>query len=226
MQSKNTKCNCGSGNLYKRCCMINPKPNYKKSEIKLPKLISSLKDLPKVMDYPNKVFDEKYLPKKDILYVSNLNNIPIDIKKTVEFIVTKFPPSDSECIRYSQFISSSIEGVKVEIGLYNFDEIQNNFGKDLPNNNGWHKIGYSNFETSFYVEDGKVWGIHCWNSYKNIHFDCLRDLRIRKRLPNQWVRYKLIDSLKFDFDTSKTKEKTISMIKDDLIRRRMYRLVG
>lgn len=224
MQSKNSKCNCNSGKIYKRCCMKNPNSNYPKLINSKDKISENLKKSMKIIDYPTKVFSNKIEPKKDITYVSYLKNIPIKIKDKVADLVLKFPPNDSECIRYSQFISSSIDDVKVEIGLYNFEELQNSFKSKIPNENGWFEMELiRGFKTSLYIENGVVWGIHCWNSYKNIHFDCLRDLRIKKRLPNQWIRYKIIDSINFNFDSVDTKINILNKLKNDIKMGRLLR---
>lgn len=111
----------------------------------------------------------------------------------------EFPPYPSECIAYSQYVSSSIEDVKVEIGLFKTNGVAKEFPIDNPQRNKWYDYNNGIFDTITYVDDnGDLWGIHCWNSYKGYHFDCIRDFIIKKRNPNQWIRYKKLDDCLLD----------------------------
>ena len=74
-----------------------------------------------------------------------------------------------------------------------------------PGGNTWIEILelnptlYSKAHTTTYVdENGDLWGIHCWNSYKGCHFDCIKDLIIKDRNPKQWIRYKKLDDCLID----------------------------
>jgi hypothetical protein len=222
MLSLNKPCICGSGKQYKRCCVNKPNVKTPITNKILKKSIKSISDFIEIVDYPSKLFKMRVSPKKDIPFVRNLSKLPLELKDKISLITKKFPPNDSECVRYSQFISSSIEGVKVEVGLYKLDDLKNVFEGSVPQKNGWYNLSEGLFRTQSYIEDGEVWGIHCWNSYNDIHFDCMKDLLIKKRCPNQWIEYKNIDSISMEFEKQSLKENSINLIKKDILNFRYF----
>ena len=220
MLSKNKPCICGSGKQYKRCCINNPNIKVSKSSKVVKKSIKSISDFVKIVDYPIEVFNRRTNPKKEVLFVRNLSKLPVDLKQKINKLTSKFPPSDSECVRYSQFISSSIDEVKVEIGLYKLESLKDIFHGSIPKKDGWYDIEEGSFKTQCYIENGEVWGIHCWNSYNDIHFDCMKDLLLKKKLPNQWIEYKNIDSVDMNFEKESLKENVVFILKNDIIKNR------
>ena len=213
MNIRNQKCHCGSGKKFKKCCLQNEQnsianliqqlaqPIIKvKKEVKL--INSNIKYVEKNFDRinkPYKVFKERGSIKEEIRCVSNIYNLPIELQSKLSDVILEYPPFPSQCIAYSQYISSSIEGVKVEIGLFKTDGVANDFPYDNPKKNQWYEYNNGIFDTTTYVdENGDLWGIHCWNSYKGCHFDCIKDLIIKDRNPKQWIRYKKLDDCLID----------------------------
>jgi hypothetical protein len=152
----------------------------------------------------NSAFDFKSIQnrkKYDIEYMKNIYNLPIEIRNKVINAVIDLPPNYTECIYYSQYIASSIPNVKVEMGLYIYDDLH----KNVPINfnqykeNSWVKYKFDDFESTSYIDENReVWGIHCWNSFNGIHFDCLKDFLFKLSDKKVWIDYKQIRSMSFE----------------------------
>ncbi len=212
MQKRNEKCNCGSGAKYKNCCLKKEQnsssnliqklinPIAKMNQIKLHNSnLRQFRKCDKKLNKPYDVFNKKPLVKEEIRCVSNFYNLPNEIQSKLSNAIGEYPPFPSQCIAYSQYISSSIDGVKVEIGLFNTEGVSNDFPYKNPQKNKWYEYNNGTFDTTTYVdENGDLWGIHCWNSYEGRHFDCIKDFIIKDKNPNQWIRYKKIDDCILD----------------------------
>jgi hypothetical protein len=165
------------------------------------------KTLKRNIKISNSIYDFKSLQKRkmnDVEYMKNLNNLPKEIKNKVLKAIVEFPPQYTECISYSQYIASSVPFVKIEMGLYIYKDLHKNVPIDFSqyDANSWVKYEFDDFSSTSYIDENKeVWGIHCWNSYNGIHFDCMKDSLFKIRNKQLWVDYKQIKSVDFQFPT-------------------------
>ena len=139
-----------------------------------------------------------------IEYMSNLENLNIDIKDKVFEAVYEFPPMQTECIYYSQYIAAIIPNVEIEVGLFLYDGLNENLGINFSKykENSWAKFQIYGLNSISYIDENKeVWGIHCWNSYKGQHFDCMKDLIFKATDKKRWIDYAKIKNMCFTIPT-------------------------
>jgi hypothetical protein len=174
----------------------------------------------------NSTFDFKSIQnrkKNDIEYMKNINNLPIEIRNKVIKSVIDFPPNYTECIYYSQYIASSVPNVKVEMGLFIKDDLHQNIDFDFSkyNANSWVEFEIEGFKTTSYVDENKeIWGMHCWNSYNGIHFDCLKDFLYKTYNKRIWIDYKQLKSVDFEFPNYQSMKLMSSVIKSFILKNR------
>lgn len=146
---------------------------YSKTEFYQPKIdkeMFMLNNELKTMDSHKFFTDETLKNVKDLRFVISTDKIQNEIKGKVKDLLKSTPPRMGQCLWYSKFISSQIEGVKQVLGLFelkSYESIKSFF----PTN----KV--INFNNTRLVKDENniVWGLHSWNEYKGVHFDCLKD---------------------------------------------------
>jgi hypothetical protein len=74
-----------------------------------------------------------------------------------------------------------------------------NINFDQYKENSWVGYEINGFKSTSYIDENKeVWGIHCWNSYNGIHFDCLKDFLFKLSDKKVWIDYKQIRSMSFE----------------------------
>jgi hypothetical protein len=136
---------------------------------------------------------DKFLTKEtwknveDLRYIISTDNIPLEIKEKVKEIIVTKPPRMGQCLWYSKFITSQIKDVNQVLGLFELTHY-NELSYLFPKNEIVHFNGTS------LVKDDKntVWGIHSWNEYNGIHFDCLKEgVYDKLEVQNRFIKYKL-----------------------------------
>ena len=161
--------------------------------------------------------------KTEIGYMKNIENLPNEIRKKVLNAIFEFPPHYTECVLYSQYIASSIPNVKVEMGLYIKDDLHKNIPIDFSqyDTNSWVSYDLEDFSSTSYVDENKeVWGIHCWNSYNGIHFDCMKDFLFKIENRSVWIDYKQLQSVNFEFPNYTSMKEYSNAIKSFIIANR------
>lgn len=133
------------------------------------------------------VTNENVKQRTDLRYVISIDNLPEEIKTNVKKLVTSKKPYRGQCMWYSKFISSQIKGVNQIFGLFQVNENQE-LGKFLPIN----KVT-TLFNTLLYKDDNeKVWGLHSWNEYNGVHFDCLKNEIYEKEDDKEFIKYTIL----------------------------------
>jgi len=175
----------------------------KKQTIKKGKCSSVIHPLlPVISEF--KSFDtRKFLTKetlkngKDLKYIISTDNIPNEIKKNVKEIIKKNTPRSGQCLWYSKYLTSQIKGLKQILGLFELEEYKQ-LGYLFPTNE------IIEFDGTTLTKDEKdnVWGIHSWNEYNGVHFDCLKDgIYDKVQGPKRFLRYKILKDIKFESDS-------------------------
>jgi hypothetical protein len=192
MYSLNKQCFCGSGKQYKRCHM-----NKSHKKIKEVEKFRVIKSSIEFLKSPLLVIDKKPNVFEELKFVKNVENLPIEIKDDVLSKTLEFKPKFGDCIPLSMFLSSSIDGVNLEIGLFKTKNVGIGLRVQNPKKEQWYDY-FTYGKMSVYIdENGEKWGIHCWNSYNGIQFDCLKDFKFKVVEPNEWIEYKRIQSISF-----------------------------
>jgi hypothetical protein len=158
--------------------------------------------------------------KTKVEYMKNITNLPNEIRNKVMNAISEFPPQYTECVLYSQYIASSIPNVKVEMGLYIKDDLHKNIPIDFSqyDSNSWVKFDLDDFSSTSFVDENKeVWGIHCWNSYNGIHFDCMKDFLYKIDDKRVWIDYQQLQSVNFDFPNYKSMKEYRNTIKSFIL---------
>lgn len=132
--------------------------------------------------------NENVKNRTDLRYVISIDNLPEEIKSNVKKLVTSKKPKRGQCMFYSQFISSQIKGINRIVGLFQVNEIQN-LSKKLPSNQVVDFFGSLVYKD----ENEKVWGLHCWNEYNGIHFDCLKNEIFEKEDEKEFIKYAILN---------------------------------
>lgn len=133
------------------------------------------------------VTNENVNQRTDLRYVISIDNLPEEIKTNVKNLVTSKKPYRGQCMWYSKFISSQIKGVNQIFGLFQVNENQE-LGKYLPTN----KVT-TLFNTLLYKDENeKVWGLHSWNEYNGVHFDCLKNEIYEKEDNKEFIKYTIL----------------------------------
>lgn len=151
------------------------------------------KDLSNI-DYEN--LFERFRESKKLPYVIGFENLPNEIQNKVKSLVKHKPPIRKQCFLYSQFISSQIEEVNQIFGFFKikrFNEIRKdleNLGFKLPK---YEKIELYGSEVIF-DNNGDCWGIHSWNEYKGVYFDCLNEEIYKKDDWFDFTEYKILNT--------------------------------
>lgn len=131
---------------------------------------------------------------KDLRYIISTDNIPNEIKGKVKEMIENKPPRMGQCLWYSKFISSQIEGVSQVLGLFNLDNYTK-IGHIFPTN----EIIDFNGTTLIKDEKNQVWGIHSWNEYNGVHFDCLKEgVYDKENEEKNFIKYKILKNIKFE----------------------------
>lgn len=148
----------------------------------------------KTMNTQNFLNKESLKSIRDLRYIISTDNIPYEIKGKVKELIEKKPPRMGQCLWYSKFISSQIEGVNQVFGLFNLDNY-NEIGHIFPSN----EVIHFNGTTVIKDEKNQVWGIHSWNEYNGVYFDCLKDgIYDKLNEPKTFIKYKILKSTKFN----------------------------
>jgi hypothetical protein len=123
----------------------------------------------------------------DLRYIISTSNIPEDIRPKVKNLITAKKPKIGQCMWYSRFICSQIPEVNQIFGMFQIDEFQI-ISSYLPTNQ------ITCFDNTLYYKDakGKVWGLHSWNEYKGVHFDCMKDSIYDKYEDKQFIKYMIV----------------------------------
>ena len=135
---------------------------------------------------------------KDLRYIISTNNIPLEIKGKVKELLENKPPRMGQCLWYSKFITSQVKDVNQVLGLFELNHY-NKISDSFPQNEIVHFNGTS------LIKDEKniVWGIHSWNEYNGIHFDCLKDgVYDKVDKSNKFLKYKILKKIKFQSDSN------------------------
>jgi len=193
MYSLNKPCFCGSGKLYKRCHVNIPHRIIK--EVPSKKVVTTASNF---LSTTTKVLDKKPTSFSEVKFVKDLKNLPTEIKDHVINETQNFDPTFGECVPLSMYLSSSIENVKLEIGVFKTVGVGSEFRKIKPINDRWYDYEFNGGQYVLYVDDnGEKWGLHCWNSYNGIHFDSLKDFVFKISEPKEWIKYKQLQSVEF-----------------------------
>jgi hypothetical protein len=212
MSSLNQPCFCGSGKKYKRCHLNIPHKIERKVQIK--KVVTNAIDF---LNTKNLILKNKPNNFNEIKFVKNLEKLPKEIKDNVISKSNYFKPNYGECIPLSMFLSSSIENINLEIGLFKANGVGTGFLNPNPKKESWYTYKFrGELYNVFIDENGDKWGFHCWNSYNGVHFDILKDYVFKVDEPKMWIKYKQIQSVQFipkSFEDKKiVKEQTIQRI--------------
>jgi hypothetical protein len=192
MHSLNKPCFCGSGKKYKRCHLNKKHKNVIK--------VKSNRNVNTAIDFltsPKVIIDSKPNTFNNLRFVKNIENLPSEIKDEVISKTLEFNPKIGDCLPLSMFLTSSIENVKLEIGLFKTKNVGIGFQNQNPQKDKWYEYGIWGKKVVFIDEYEDKWGIHCWNSYKGIHFDSLKDFVFKIEEPNEWIKYKKIQTVNF-----------------------------
>ena len=207
MNSLNKPCFCGSGKQYKRCHLNKPHKIIKKVEN-----IRFVKSSIDFMKSPFVVIDKKPNIFEELKFVKNVQNLPLEIREDVVNKTLEFKPKFGECIPLSMFLSSSIEGVNLEIGLFKTKNVGIGLRIQNPKKEQWYEYGIFGKMMVYIDENGEKWSIHCWNSYNGVQFDCLKDFKFKVEEPNEWIEYKKIQSVSFIPDSNLEKEFVVNTL--------------
>jgi hypothetical protein len=131
--------------------------------------------------------NETVSQRTDLRYVISTNNIPDEIRTDVKKLLSSKNPKRGQCLWYSKFVSSQIPGVNQIFGLFQKKEFQI-LSSELPKNQL-----ISTYGTVFYKdEDENVWGLHSWNEYKGVYFDCLKDTFYDFNEEKDFIKYTIV----------------------------------
>ena len=131
--------------------------------------------------------NETVSQRTDLRYVISTNNIPDEIRTDVKKLLSSKKPKRGQCLWYSKFVSSQIPGVNQIFGLFHTKEFQL-MSSELPTNQLTSTYG-----TVFYKDEKeKVWGLHSWNEYKGVHFDCLKDIFYDFNEEKNFIKYTIL----------------------------------
>lgn len=154
--------------------------------------IKFYKDLSDI-DY-EKLF-ENFKESKKLPYVIGFGKLPIEIQNKVKSLVKHKPPVRKQCFLYSQFISSQIEGVNQIFGFFKIKRF-NEIRKDLENV-GFEIPKYKKIELygsdMIFDNNGDCWGVHSWNEYNGVYFDCLNEVVYKKDDWFDFTEYKILN---------------------------------
>jgi hypothetical protein len=122
--------------------------------------------------------------KTELRYIISTNNIPNEIRNDVKNLMLVKKPKRGQCLLYSKFISSQIPEINQIYGLFHKNEFQV-LSKILPKNQL-----VDMFDSIFFKDNNeKVWGLHSWNEYKGVHFDCLKDTIFDFDKEKEFIKY-------------------------------------
>lgn len=133
------------------------------------------------------VTNENVIKRTDLRYVISIDKIPEEIRTSVKRLVSIKKPKRGQCMWYSKFISSQIKGINRVVGLFQVNEIQD-LADQLPTN----QISSFSDVILYKDENEKVWGLHSWNEYKGVHFDCLKNEIYEKEDEKEFIKYTIL----------------------------------
>jgi hypothetical protein len=139
------------------------------------------------LESKNYLTNETISNRTDLRYIISTNNIPNEIKTDVKRLISIKKPRLGQCLWYSKFISSQIPGVNQIFGLFKVEYFQF-LSSEIPTNQITEKNG-----SVFYKDENEnVWGIHSWNEYKGVHFDCLKDSIFDYYPKKEFIKYTIV----------------------------------
>lgn len=133
------------------------------------------------------VNNETITKSTDLRYIISTSNIPEEIRNKVKNLISVKKPKIGQCMWYSRFICSQIPEVNQIFGMFQIKEFQV-VSSCLPMNQ------ITSLDNTLYYKDekGKVWGLHSWNEYKGVHFDCMKDSIYDKYEDYQFIKYIIV----------------------------------
>ncbi len=141
---------------------------------------------------------------KKLPYVIEYQNLPVEIKSKVLDIVKKKSPVIKQCFLYSQFISSQIEGVKQVLGFFKLENSEYFLEYLYETQEQIIPFKKYNILGSDLIFDEKFncWGIHGWNEYNGVYFDCMNEEIYKKMVDYKFTEYRIVDySRKLNYDS-------------------------
>jgi hypothetical protein len=139
------------------------------------------------LNFVNFINEESITNRTDLRYIISTLKIPVEIRKDVLKLMGTKQPKLRQCLLYSKFVSTQIPGVNQIFGFFQLKEFQK-FSSQLPTN----KITFAGNSLYFKDEKEKVWGIHSWNEYKGVHFDCLKDTYYDFNPEKDFIKYTIV----------------------------------
>lgn len=143
--------------------------------------------------------DSKKLP-----YVIEYQNLPVEIQSKVVNIVKKKSPVIKQCFLYSQFISSQIEGVNQVLGFFKLENSEYflNYlyltGENIIPFKKYNIVG----SDIIFDEKLNIWGIHGWNEYNGVYFDCMNEEIYKRNIHYKFTEYRVVDySRELNYDS-------------------------
>lgn len=186
--------------LKKESKNCNYESHYFKSSISINEKVNELNDIELLMNrfqlsiefdnllnQVNKITAKSIQKSKELKYIDSSNNLPSQIRADVKKLICNKKPILGQCFLYSRFVSSQISGVNQIFGLYHKEEFQKLSPEILKNT--LRKLCGSKF---FKDSAGKVWGLHSWNEYKGIHFDCMKETHYELENEKEFIKYKIL----------------------------------
>jgi hypothetical protein len=190
--SRNSLCPCGSNKKFKRCCINKNNPTISTtSNVDLIKrfMTNIHNGIDTLFEFRKNLYkyfkDYSFNETSEVKWVKYYSDVP-EISEKIKRVIENVPPVSGECFNYSSLLSSSIEGVNIVYGLMLVSEKTK---KEIVKHNptkGKKNIWFSFQGCRCYIDnENNIWNTHCWNSYKGIQFDCMRD-----ELYENWVNYR------------------------------------
>jgi hypothetical protein len=218
---RNEKCFCGSGKIYKKCCLNEDKGLVRDLSnmdflVKKPNGSDIELLLDDVYEYPTSSF----INSKPIKWITKFENLPTDLQRKIKLVLTYKPITISGCFINTLTLSSYIDGVdSVKGWIWTNDETTPHLYKKIKKigdglwicvnrsgllyNDDFMNDVMDNSKTTKFIYDeknNKKYVKHLWNKFGDIHFDIGLKIKWRDFDELKWMDYYEYEPFKIQND--------------------------